>query len=486
MAERISSLLRRSVEHLADEVPDSYRSCSTRSDRWWSSSTSTASSSHCAGGRRLEVSDGAAPTAGARITTSRATVLDVLDAGSGSSEAVETGTVSTCDGSLDDILRAHDTLLAYVHAAVRAPSQPGLLSALRAERHERRHHRPRRPASGAPPWRCSVPASPASPPLTNSRSAASTSRCTSPPDERTGGRRAAGDLPAGQARRPRRLAVLDGGHPRREPARSCVPFPGRRGRHGTPGEPSRASMAFASSRRTTCTSGTCSSASRSTSRRRARRRRVRWKPTSRTVMDNVRRVVTQGTTVDGKPSLVFPREAPRSPAEFLSIARPTRRDWDSPRRCADLREPAAAVPRHESAAPRQPNCRTCRPTTSSSGDDADGSPPVLLLAAVRRAPARNAQGPGRVRHALGRRPHQSHHLSAAAAPDGPPRQQGRRRAQRSHHRVVVRPLVPPPRRARCPLRPRRGATASIRPPSTRTAAPSPTPGAGRRWPTELG
>jgi uncharacterized protein with NAD-binding domain and iron-sulfur cluster len=46
---------------------------------------------------------------------------------------------------------------------------------------------------------------------------------------------------------------------------------------------------------------------------------TRWMQTPRTVMDNVRRVVTQGTTVDGKPSLVFPREAPRSPAEFLGV-----------------------------------------------------------------------------------------------------------------------------------------------------------------------
>lgn len=44
-----------------------------------------------------------------------------------------------------------------------------------------------------------------------------------------------------------------------------------------------------------------------------------WGQTSRTIMDNVRRVVTQGTTVEGKPSLVFPREAPRTAAEFLSI-----------------------------------------------------------------------------------------------------------------------------------------------------------------------
>lgn len=46
-----------------------------------------------------------------------------------------------------------------------------------------------------------------------------------------------------------------------------------------------------------------------------------WQPTARTVMDNVRRVVTQGTTVDGKPSLVFPRELPRSLAEFFGVLR---------------------------------------------------------------------------------------------------------------------------------------------------------------------
>jgi hypothetical protein len=44
-----------------------------------------------------------------------------------------------------------------------------------------------------------------------------------------------------------------------------------------------------------------------------------WTPTSRTIYDNVRRVITQGATSDDKPSLVFPREAPRSPVEFLGI-----------------------------------------------------------------------------------------------------------------------------------------------------------------------
>jgi len=44
-----------------------------------------------------------------------------------------------------------------------------------------------------------------------------------------------------------------------------------------------------------------------------------WRSTSRTVMDNVRRVITQGMTVAGNPSLVFPRERPRSLAEFVSV-----------------------------------------------------------------------------------------------------------------------------------------------------------------------
>lgn len=46
---------------------------------------------------------------------------------------------------------------------------------------------------------------------------------------------------------------------------------------------------------------------------------VQGRPTARTVMDNVRRVVTQATTMDGKPSLVFPRESPRSMAEMISV-----------------------------------------------------------------------------------------------------------------------------------------------------------------------
>ena len=39
----------------------------------------------------------------------------------------------------------------------------------------------------------------------------------------------------------------------------------------------------------------------------------------RTVMDNVRRVITQAATIDGKPALIFPREQPRSLGETLSV-----------------------------------------------------------------------------------------------------------------------------------------------------------------------
>ena len=130
MAEQVSSLLRRSVEHLADEVPDSYRLVLDELGPLVVELDVDGELFSLRGGRRLEVSDGAAETAGARITTSRATILDVLDARVGLEEAVESGTVGV-RGSLDDVLRAHDTLLAYVHAVVRAPSQPGLLSALR-------------------------------------------------------------------------------------------------------------------------------------------------------------------------------------------------------------------------------------------------------------------------------------------------------------------------------------------------------------------
>jgi hypothetical protein len=131
MAERVSSLLRRSVEHLEDEVPESYRLLVAEIGPMVVDFDVDGEVFSLRGGDRLQVSNGAAQTPSVRIVTSRASILDLLDARVGLDEAVEAGTVRV-HGSLDDVQRAHDSLLAYVHAAVRASTQPGLLSELRA------------------------------------------------------------------------------------------------------------------------------------------------------------------------------------------------------------------------------------------------------------------------------------------------------------------------------------------------------------------
>jgi hypothetical protein len=130
MAEPVAALLRRSVGHLADEVPASYRLVLDRLGPLVVALDVDGERFTLRGGHRLEVSDGSPGAAGARVTTSRGAILDVLDARVGLHDAVQAGAV-TVEGSLDDILRLHDTLLAYAHAAVRAPSVPGLVSALR-------------------------------------------------------------------------------------------------------------------------------------------------------------------------------------------------------------------------------------------------------------------------------------------------------------------------------------------------------------------
>lgn len=131
MAEHFSSLLRRSVEHLQDEVPDSYRVLVAELGPMVVELDVDGEVFSLRGGDQLRVSDGATQVAGVRIATSRATILDLVDAKVGLGEAVEADRVSV-RGSLDDVQRAHDSLLAYVHAAVRASSQPRLLSELRA------------------------------------------------------------------------------------------------------------------------------------------------------------------------------------------------------------------------------------------------------------------------------------------------------------------------------------------------------------------
>jgi len=131
MVERISSLLRRSVEHLEDEVPDSYVLLVAKLGTMVVELDVDGEVFSLSGDHRLAVEDGPAQTAGVRIVTSRVTILDLLDARVGLGEAVEAGTVSV-HGPLDNVQRVHDSLLAYVHAAVRASTQPGLLAELRA------------------------------------------------------------------------------------------------------------------------------------------------------------------------------------------------------------------------------------------------------------------------------------------------------------------------------------------------------------------
>ena len=130
MAERISTLLRRSLGHLASDVPASYRIILDRIGPLVVDIDVDGERFSLSGGQSLAVTDGPPTSAGARIVTSRSTILDVLDAAVGLREAVDSGAV-TVQGALDDVIRAHDTLLAYVHAAVRAPSQPALMTELR-------------------------------------------------------------------------------------------------------------------------------------------------------------------------------------------------------------------------------------------------------------------------------------------------------------------------------------------------------------------
>jgi hypothetical protein len=83
------------------------------------------------GGTRLEVVVGPARVPCVRIAVGRAAIIDLLDARFSLAEAVESDRIAVL-GSLDDMLRAHDTLIAYIHAAVRAPSAPTLSAELRA------------------------------------------------------------------------------------------------------------------------------------------------------------------------------------------------------------------------------------------------------------------------------------------------------------------------------------------------------------------
>jgi hypothetical protein len=131
MAEPVASLLRRSLDHVAAEVPASYRHLLHELGPLTIAVDVDGEQFALRGGDRLEVVAGPAGAAGARVTVPRTAILDLLDATLTLGEAVESGRIAV-HGRLDDVVRGHDTLIAYAHAAVRAPSVPSLLDELRA------------------------------------------------------------------------------------------------------------------------------------------------------------------------------------------------------------------------------------------------------------------------------------------------------------------------------------------------------------------
>lgn len=100
MAERVSSLLRRSVEHLENEVPDSYRLLVSELGPLVVQIDVDGEVFTLRGGDRLRVSEGAAQPGDARIATSRVAILDLLDARVGLGEAVEAGAVCVHGSSM--------------------------------------------------------------------------------------------------------------------------------------------------------------------------------------------------------------------------------------------------------------------------------------------------------------------------------------------------------------------------------------------------
>jgi hypothetical protein len=136
MAERtgpptpVAELLRRSVSELRTEVPSSYRYLVAELGSLVVEVAVDDEVFSVHADRHDLYVDGAAPQAATRVRTSRSTLLTMLDAQLPLAEAVESGQVLVW-GSLQSVVHAHDALIAYVHAAVRAPSVPGLLDDLR-------------------------------------------------------------------------------------------------------------------------------------------------------------------------------------------------------------------------------------------------------------------------------------------------------------------------------------------------------------------
>lgn len=118
MAEPVAGLLRESLHHLATDTPSGHRRLADVLGPLRVTIDVDGEVFGLRGGDTVTVT--APDPADVVIATSRAAILALLDAETSLAAAVDADRVRV-RGSLADVLRAYDALVAYVHAAVRAP-----------------------------------------------------------------------------------------------------------------------------------------------------------------------------------------------------------------------------------------------------------------------------------------------------------------------------------------------------------------------------
>ena len=131
MDDRVARLLDRSIGRLRTEVPRSHaRVVAALGPTIVSVTVDHETFTVHPSDGDLRISEGRRDDRDVDIVTTLPAVLDVLDGRRSLEAAVEHDLVAV-RGPLDDLVRVHDTLLSYVHAAVRARTVDGLLDELR-------------------------------------------------------------------------------------------------------------------------------------------------------------------------------------------------------------------------------------------------------------------------------------------------------------------------------------------------------------------
>ncbi len=123
MAEPVAALLRESLHRLATEAPSGHRRLADVLGPLRVTIDVDGEVFALHGGDTVAVT--APGPADVVIATSRAAILALLDAETSLAAAVDADRVRV-RGRLADVLRAYDALMAYVHAAVRAPGTAAL------------------------------------------------------------------------------------------------------------------------------------------------------------------------------------------------------------------------------------------------------------------------------------------------------------------------------------------------------------------------